>query len=101
MMLKQIHQRYDKNVCVCVCVCLLGHSHQPLKGPLLVHFVGAVRDVGIKVGLGVLADYVADVIDDDALLVSFLQLLKESEHRTKKSHGVIEPRVSLHAESAG
>lgn len=31
-----------------------------------------------------LADQVADVIDHDALLVSFLQLLKESEHRIKR-----------------
>lgn len=73
---------------MCVCVCLLGHSHQPLQGPLLVHFVGAVRDVGVKVGLGVLADYVADVIDHDAPLVSFLQLLKESAHRMKKGQCV-------------
>lgn len=86
MMSKQIHQRYDKTIClhVCVCVCLLGHSHQPLQGPLLVHFIGAVLDVGVKVGLGVLADDVVDVIDHDALLVSFLQLLKEPEHRRKK-----------------
>lgn len=59
---------------------LLSHSHQPLQRSLLVDLVGAVRDVGIEVGLSMLANNVADVIDYYALLVSFLQFLKEPEH---------------------
>lgn len=62
-------------------MCLLGHSHQPLKGSLLVDLVGAVRDEGVKVGLSMLVNDVADVIDHDVLLVSFLQFLKEPEYR--------------------
>lgn len=88
-----------------MCVCLLGHSHQPLQGPLLVYFIGAVRDIGVKVGLGVLADYVADVIDYDALLVSFLKLLEESAHRMKKGQCVKDSRrrcqSALHVENEG
>lgn len=61
--------------------CLLGHSHQPLQGSLLVDLIGAVCDVGVKVRLSMLANDVADVIDHYALLVSFLQFLKEPEHR--------------------
>lgn len=86
---------------LCVCVCLLGHSHQPLQGSLLVHFVGAVRDVGVKVGLGVLADDVADVIDHDALLVSLLQLLKDPAHRIKKGHGLVVSPSNPHVENVG
>lgn len=59
-------------------VCLLGHSHQLLQGPLLIDLIGAVRDVRIEVGLSVPANDVADVIDHYVLLVSFLQLPKES-----------------------
>lgn len=64
-----------------VCVRSLGHSHQPLQGSLLVHLIGAVCDVGIKVWLGMLANEVANVVDHNALLVSFLQFLKKPEHR--------------------
>lgn len=55
----------------------LGHSHQPLQRPLLVDLIGAVRHVGLEVGLSVLGDDVADVIDDNVLLVPLLQLLEE------------------------
>ena len=81
-MLDQTHERYDKNICLCVC--LLGHSHQPLQGPLLVDLVGAVRDVRIEIGLSVLVHDVADVIDHNVLLVFFLQFLKEPAYRMKK-----------------
>lgn len=67
-----------------VCVRLLGHSHQPLQRSLLVDLIGAVCHVGIKVGLSMLANDVADVIDHYALLVSLLQFLKEPEHRMNK-----------------
>lgn len=67
-----------------VCVCLLGHSHQLLQGSLLIDLIGAVRDIGIKVRLGMLANNVADVIDHYVLLVSFLQLLEEPEQRMNK-----------------
>lgn len=62
----------------------LGHSHQPLQGPLLVDLVGAVRDVGIEVRLSMPANDVADVIDHYILLVPFLQLLKEPKQGIKK-----------------
>lgn len=62
-------------------VCLLGHSHQPLQRSLLVDLIGAVRHVGIEVGLSVLGNNVADVIDHNVLLVSFLQFLEEPEDR--------------------
>lgn len=61
----------------------LGHSHQPLQGPLLVDLIGAVGDVRVEVGLSMLADNVTDVIDHNALLVSFLQFLEKPEHRMK------------------
>lgn len=77
MMLDQIPGGRDKNMFVC----LLGHSHQPLQRSLLVDLIGAVRHVGIEVGLSVLVNNVADVIDHDVLLVSFLQLLEEPEDR--------------------
>lgn len=62
----------------------LGHSHQPLQRPLLVDLIGAVRHVGLKVGLGVFGDDVADVVNDNVLLVSFFQLLEEPESRGKE-----------------
>lgn len=68
--------------------CLLGHSHQPLQGSLLVDLIGAVCDVRVKVGLSVLVDNVADVIDHYVLLVSFLQFLKEPEPRMEKKVSV-------------
>lgn len=71
-----------------LCVFLLGHSHQPLQGPLLVDLVGAVRDVGIEVRLSVPVNDVADVIDHYVLLVPFLQFLKEPKHRIKKGLGM-------------
>lgn len=80
-MLAHIHKIYDKNNRCYIYVCLLGHSHQPLQGSLLVDLIGAVCDVGIKVRLGMLANNVADVIDHYVLLVSFFQFLKEPEHR--------------------
>lgn len=67
-----------------VSACLPGHSHQPLQGSLLIDLVGAVRDIRIKVGLSMLANNVADVIDYNVLLMSFLQLLEESVHRIIK-----------------
>lgn len=67
-----------------MCVFLLGHSHQPLQGPLLVDLVGAVSDVGIEVRLSVPANDVADVIDHYVLLEPFLQLLKEPKYGIKK-----------------
>lgn len=60
---------------------LLGHSHQPLQGSLLVDLIGAVCDVGIKVRQGMLANDVTNVIDHYVLLVPFLQFLKKPEHR--------------------
>lgn len=65
----------------CVCVRLLGHSHQPLQGPLLIDLVGAVCDVRVEAGLSVPAHDVADVVDHYVLLVSFFQFLKEPEDR--------------------
>ena len=65
-------------------MCLLGHSHQPLQGSLLVYLVGAVCDIRIKVGLSVLEDDVADVVDHYVLLMPFLQFLKEPGHRVRK-----------------
>lgn len=56
-------------------------SQQPLQRPLLIDLVGTVGDIGVKVGLGVLTDNVTDVLDHTVLLVSFLQLLEEPEHR--------------------
>lgn len=85
MMLDQIPGGHDKNMFVC----LLGHSHQPLQRSLLVDLIGAVCHVGIKVGLSVLANNVADVIDQDVLLVSFLQLLEEPEERRNECQRVI------------
>lgn len=84
MMLDQIPGGHDKNMFVC----LLGHSHQPLKRSLLVDLIGAVRHVGIEVGLSVLGNNVADVIDHDVLLVSFLQLLEEPEDRKNEGQCV-------------
>lgn len=65
----------------CIGVRLLGHSHQPLQGPLLVDLIGAIRDVRIKAGLSVPGNDVADAVDHYALLVSFLQVLEEPKHR--------------------
>lgn len=61
-------------------ISLFGHSHQPLQCSLLVDLIGAVRDIGVKFRLGMLANNVTDVINDYALLVPFLQFLKEPEH---------------------
>lgn len=84
-MLDQIPGGHDKNMFAC----LLGHSHQPLQRSLLVDLIGAVRHVGIEVGLSVLGNNVADVIDHDVLLVSFLQLLEEPEDRKNDGQCVI------------
>lgn len=61
--------------------CQNSHSHQPLQGSLLVDLIGAICDKGIKVGLSMLVNDVADAIDHNVLLVSLLQFLKESEYR--------------------
>lgn len=72
-------QSSERDMIRAVFVFSLGHSHQPLQGSLLVDLIGAVGDVRIKVGLSVLADNVADVIDHNALLVPFLQFLEKPE----------------------
>lgn len=58
--------------------------HKPLQRPLLVHLIGAVRHVGVKVRLGVLGHNVADVFDEVVLLVPLLQVTEEPANRERE-----------------
>lgn len=57
-------------------------SQQLLERPLLKGLVGAVDDVGLKMVRGVVLDDVADVVDQQLLIVTLLQVLKKPENRT-------------------
>lgn len=57
------------------------YSQQLIQCPLLIDFIGAVADVGVEVFRGVFLHDVTDVRDQEVLLVSLLQVLKEAEER--------------------
>lgn len=57
------------------------NSQQLIQSPVLIDFIGAVADVGVEVLRGVFLHDVTDVRDQQVLLVSLLQVLKEAEER--------------------